>query len=141
MYKKGSEDLICSKLLSLDGVEFCSVKKSGLRVVVDMRMGDSTHIPYQTGDMKATREGEILSLTAMKGTPQKKVGDRVKSGETLVSGAVETDKGVRVTEVVARASIACTYECVVETEDKQEAFAKLGNVLLIFKLDEEDVTY
>lgn len=26
-------------------------------------------------------------------------------------------------------------------QDKQEAFAKLGNVLLIFKLDEEDVTY
>jgi hypothetical protein len=26
-------------------------------------------------------------------------------------------------------------------QDKQEEFVKLGNVLLVFKLDEEDVTY
>ncbi len=123
-YQVGNEDLICSKLLSLDGVEFCSVKKSGLRVVVEIRLGDAPRAPYQTGDMQATRTGVVLSITALKGTPQKKAGDSVQAGETLVGGWMENGEGERTeTAVIARASIACTYERVVEANSEKEAFA------------------
>lgn len=123
-YKKGNEDLICSKLLTLDGVEFCSVKKSGFRVVVDMRVSNASSPIYQTGDMQAKHEGTLLSLTALKGSPQKQVGDSVRFGETLVGAWIEVEEGnTRKTDVIARASIACVYECVVDATDTQEAFA------------------
>ncbi len=123
-YKKGREDLICSKLLALDGVEFCSVKKSGLRLKIEMRLGNAPSAVYQTGDMLAKHEGELLSITALKGTPQKRTGERVTVGETLVGAFVESEEGERKkTEVIARASIACVYECVVQSTDEKEAFA------------------
>lgn len=123
-YQSGNEDLICSKLLSLEGVEFCSVKKSGLRVVVEMRLGDSLKSEVKKGDMQATHTGEILSITALKGTPLKQIGDTVRVGETIVGGWIETADGERKgTEVIARASIACAYECAVSANDEKEAFA------------------
>ena len=124
VYERGKEDLICSKILSLNGVEFCSVKKSGLRVVVEMRLGDSPKTTYQTGDMYATREGKLLSITALKGTVVKRVGDSVLIGEPLVGAWTESADGIRrETEVIARASIACTYACEIQTADEKEAFA------------------
>ena len=123
-YQRGNEDLICSKLLSLDGVEFCSVKKSGMRVVVDMRLSPEQKNTVEKGDMQAKHTGTLLSITAVKGTAQKQVGDSVRTGETLVGAWIENAEGERQkTEVIARASIACAYECIVQTNDEQEAFA------------------
>ncbi len=121
-YKKGNEDLICSQLLSLEGVEFCSVKKSGMRLIVEMRLGDLPPTPFVQGDMQAAHTGKILAITALKGTPQKGVGEDVRSGETLVGAWIESGEERKKTEVIARASIACTYECVVQTEDEKIAF-------------------
>ena len=62
----------------------------------------------------------------------------IYDGESVV--AVMTD-----TDLVERAINSFDEQIASRTkkhlQDKQEAFAKLGNVLLIFKLDEEDVTY
>lgn len=123
-YSHKKTDWICSQMLALDGVEFCSVKKSGLRVVVEMRLGDSLKSEVKKGDMQATHTGEILSITALKGTPLKQIGDTVRVGETIVGGWIETADGERKgTEVIARASIACAYECAVSANDEKEAFA------------------
>ncbi len=123
-YPTGREDLVCSKLLSLSGMEFCSVKKSGMRVVVEMRLGDLPPVAPKKGDMQAAHEGILSSITALKGTPQKSVGEEVRIGETLVGAWLEiAEEERRETEVIARASIACAYTCVTEAEDAQEAFA------------------
>ncbi len=123
-YEEGNEDLICSRLLGLEGVEFCSVKKSGMRVVVEIRLGDLPRTLPTQGDMHARHEGVILSITALKGSLQKEVGERVSVGETLVGAWMETGEETRkATEVVARVSIACSYACTVAAADEQEAFA------------------
>ena len=36
-YQKEKEDFICAQLLTLKNVEFCSVKKSGAKVIVELR--------------------------------------------------------------------------------------------------------
>ncbi len=123
-YETGKEDLICSRLLSLEGVEFCSVKKSGMRVVVEIRLGDLPNALPTQGDMRAKHEGVIVSLTALKGTPQKQVGERVAVGETLVGAWIEFGEEERKeTEVMARVSIASTYTGVIAAEDERQAFA------------------
>lgn len=123
-YKTGEEDLVCAKLLALDGVEFCSVKKTGGYVRVEMRLSSEEKRIPQNGDMRSAYEGKLLSLTVLRGTPLKKIGDSVKRGEPLVGGWFTPEGGEQVrVQPIARASIACTYEGLVEAEDAQSAFA------------------
>ena len=123
-YKQGSEDLVCAKLLKNKGVEFCSVQKRGLYVVVDVRLSPFLEHAPQKGDMIAKRSGKLLSIVALRGTPQKKAGDSVRVGETLVSGYFETQSGEKKSvEVVARASVACTYWKSLQAASAEEAFA------------------
>ncbi len=124
-YQKGNEDLVCAKLLKNKGVEFCSVQKRGLYVVVDVRLSPFLERAPQKGDMCSKHSGTVLSIVALRGTPQKKAGDRVQAGETLVSGYFETQSGEKKTvEVIARASVACTYEKSLQAASAEEAFAK-----------------
>ncbi len=123
-YRKGKEDSVCSKLLSLRGVEFCSVQKSGLYVRVELRVSDEFPVPVRAGAYTVQHSGQILGMTVLSGTPLKTTGDTVQAGETLVGDYFVTPSGEQVkTEVVARAVIACTYEAIVEAEDEDCAFA------------------
>lgn len=123
-YKTGSEDLFCSKMLSLPGVEYCSVKKSGLRVVVELRTAPFQTPQTQTGTMTAKRDGTLLSLTVIRGTALKKQGDTLRVGEPMVGEYFLTQDGEQVrVEIIARAHIACTYEKEFFTQTQEEAFA------------------
>ena len=125
VYRKGKEDIICAKMLALEGVEYCSVQKIGHRVAVDMRLSPFPSTRTETGVMQAKHEGEIVAMTVLRGSPLKKIGDRVRLGETLVGNWFSTEEGGQVrVEIIARVCIACTYEAIVEAEDEESAFAK-----------------
>ena len=123
-YAAKNADLICSKLLSLDGVEFCSVKKSGFRVVVEIRCSSFPVKTLQKGALKARQSGEIMAITALRGALLKQKGDKIQAGETLVGDYFETVSGERKKiEVIARARIACVYETELSASDEHAAFA------------------
>ena len=123
-YQTGSEDAVCAQLLALNGVEFCSVKKSGLWVRVEIRRSPFPQPIVTRGDMQAERSGVVKAITVLKGTALKCVGDSVAVEETLVGGYFQTEDGRQIqTEVVARARIACVYEKTWEAATEQEAFA------------------
>ena len=133
-YQSGNEDLICSKLLSLDGVEFCSEKKNGLRVRVEMRLGEYGTRKLQSGNLYAAHSGEVIAITALRGTPLKAKGDSVQAGEPLVGGWFIKGEGEQVrVEPIARASIACAYEAEIEADTQDKAFA---TAYLALALDE-----
>ena len=124
-YTAKNVDLICAKLLALDGVEYCSVRKSGFKAVVELRINSFREEKLVLGDMLCPRSGRILSITALKGTALKKAGDEVREGETLVGGFFQTTDGKHVSVApIARASIACVYESLIEAKSEEEAFAK-----------------
>lgn len=136
-YRFGKEDLICAKILSQKGVEFCSVKKSGLVAVVEVRLSPFAERSLKKGDMLSSRTGKILSITALRGTALKKKGEQVQVGEPLVGGYFLTGDGEKNrVEVIARASIACTYEYVIEAQTEEEAFAKAYLELALSERDE-----
>ena len=123
-YREKNTDWICSQILALDGVEYCSVKKRGFKAVVEIRLSPFALGEYKKGDMVSAREGELLSLTALSGTPLKKTGDKVGVGDILVGGWFEKDEGQKVPmKAIARASIACIFEDRIEAETKEQAFA------------------
>lgn len=136
-YQKGNEDLVCAKLLKNKGVEFCSVQKRGLYAVVEVRLSPFLEYAPVKGDMLSKRSGTVLSIIALRGTPQKKAGDKVQAGEALVSGYFETQSGEKKSvEVIARASVACTYEKSLQAESAEEAFAKAYLELGLLERDE-----
>lgn len=135
-YTEGKAEEICARLLALDGVEFCSVQKTGLRVRVEIRLLKSEKKAFESGEMTASHTGEIIAMTVLRGTPLKKVGDSVLAGESLVGDWFETeDKGQVRVELIARVRIACTYEAEIEAENEEEAFWK---AYLLLGLRDED---
>ena len=124
-YDAKKQDVLTARLLALQGVEFCSVQKSGNRVIVDMRMSPFPKHKIEQGDMLSLREGTILSLAVLHGTPLKKVGDTVVIGEKIVGGYFLTSAGeYKGVEPIARVCVACTYAREVQATSEEEAFAQ-----------------
>ncbi len=124
-YKKGQEELVAAKLLAIPDIEFCSVKKVGNRVLVELRQSPLHTDNLQKETMISAREGKLLSLTVLRGTPLKKTGEEIRVGEPLVGNYFTTEEGGQVSvEPIARASIACAYEGVHSARNEQEAFAQ-----------------
>ena len=153
-YRAGKEDLICSKLLSLRGVEFCSVKKTGFWLRVEMRLGDIVAVTPLQGNMTATRSGKVLSIAVLSGTALKTAGDEVRAGDSLVGAWFTTpdEKGDEIrtpTEVVARVRLSCEYRAAVEAESAESAFAKAylalelsdGDAVTQKRIEERDGLY
>ena len=136
-YKAGKEDLVCSKLLKLDGVEFCSVQKVGHRVVVEIKTSPFPKTQIDENAMQAKRSGEIIAMTVLRGTPLKKVGEQVRQGETLVGNWLETEQGGQVrVEIIARVRIACVWEADMEADSAEAAFARAYLALALSDKDE-----
>lgn len=124
-YRSGKEDWICSQILALDGVEFCSVKKEGLYVLVEIRTSPFAERAERSGEMTAEHTGELVAMTVLRGTPLKEIGAKINAGEALVGNWFSTEDGEQVrVQVIARARIACTYEELVTAEDEESAFAQ-----------------
>ncbi len=124
LFQADKTDLACAQILALDGVEFCSVRKSGFFVEVEIRCSPFEKLRLQTGPLITPRDGKLLELTVLKGEPTKEVGEEVRAGETLVKDVLVTEDGGQVcVETVARAQIGCVYEASFDVETEEEAFA------------------
>ncbi len=125
IYPKGREDAVTAKLLALDGVEFCSVKKIGRRVRVEIRLSPFATDTSYKGSMQAKHAGTVVGISVLRGFALKKVGDEVAVGETLVGNwfCLTNGEQVRV-EPIARVRIACEYAYLhVGAADEESAFA------------------
>lgn len=137
-YSSKNEDEVCAKLLALKDVEFCSVQKKGLWVRVEMRLSSFPNQQFQKGEMRSVYTGEIIAITSLRGTPLKKIGDKVVEGETLIQDVFTTESGGQVrVEIIARVRIMCVYEALVCADDAESAFAK---AYLVIGADSVDVT-
>ncbi|MBQ9714539.1 MAG: sporulation protein YqfD [Clostridia bacterium] len=124
-YRAGKEDLVCAKLLALDGVEFCSVQKKGMRLQVEIRVAPFFAGDVKKGSMRAEHTGEILSITALRGTALKKKGEFVNAGELLVGDWFTAEDGEQVrVQAIARVRMSCVWEEKIEATTEEEAFAK-----------------
>ena len=123
-YDDKNADAFCAKMLALKGVEFCSIKKSGLKLYVDVRLNPVQNRYFQKGVMQAKHTGVLTALTVLRGSALKKIGEEVQAGENLVGDWYSTEDGGQVrVELIARARIACTYEGEIAADTEEEAFA------------------
>ena len=123
-YQTGKEDVICARLLTVEGVEYCSVQKKGFRLRVEIREASFVKEERKAGKMFAEREGEILSITVLRGSPLKMKGEKVRVGDALAADYHVAEDGSQTpVEIIARARISCAYDEEIVAESEREAFA------------------
>jgi hypothetical protein len=113
-YDRETAPEVTAKILALDGVSFCSVKKEGSVLKVEVQTSPQPTMP-ESGPLYSPASGEICALTVLKGEAQKAVGDRVEKGEIVVSS-----EGV----LMASVGIRCRTQTSVEAQTQEEAYQK-----------------
>lgn len=110
-----------AELLSLPGIVFAEVDKSGCVVTVTLEESEETPLPARENVLKASSAGVVEDITVLRGTALVKAGDTVEEGQTLVGGFFETEAGERKeTFAVARASILHSYTGEFASDEESE---------------------
>ena len=126
-YESGKENGICAKILALDGVEFCSVRKRGNAVIVEIRTNAFSSARRTDGDLVSSCDGVVESIVSLGGTALKKAGEPVTAGEKLVGAYfVNGEDGSAVdTFVVAKVKLVCEKRFAVDEGVDVVALARL----------------
>ena len=138
-YDQETQSEVTAKLLSLDGVEFCSVQKRGNTVRVEIRQSVLPLTCNESGDLIATRSGIIQNAVVLGGTLLKKPSEEVAEGESLVGGYIIRNEEVDSVRVVAKVCLLCVERVIAESEE--QAYSQ--SVLLVESLGGEwkSITY
>lgn len=129
-YDGKSASEITAKILALKDVSFCSLKKSGNVLRVEVQTSPSADYCRRGVSLYAAADGRVQTLTVLRGTAAVSTGDEVSAGDLLISCGDEN--GV----VMASAGLACRYEAFVKADDAQEALAAC--ILEIEALNDKD---
>lgn len=116
--KSFDKPLLSSRVLALDGVEFCSVQRQGSFIIIDVHASQNEVLQSSYSPLKASQSGVIHAITPICGTAEKSVGDAVAQGEILI-GAYEMDpNGQRIdclavgfAEIEVEGSLTLFYDC------------------------------
>ena len=82
-FPEENADLITSRILSLDGVAFSSVKKVGATLVVEVRHGSFAPDVEGQSALIASADGVVEAVFALRGVTTVTVGQQVRAGDTL----------------------------------------------------------
>ena len=130
VYPENKEEVLASKILAFEGVEFCSVQKRGNTVRVEIRQSVLPLTCNEEGDLIAVRSGTLQSAVVLGGTLLKKPGESVCEGESLIGGYMIRNDEKSPSRVVAKVRLYCVEQLIAESEE----LAYAQSVLLVESL-------
>lgn len=92
--------LLQAKVMALPDVNFCSVRRDGAYLIIDVRTGEEYVGRADYKPLKADTAGEIRRIVAVCGTAERAEGERVAAGDVLI-GAYELSEGGERTDCLA----------------------------------------
>lgn len=121
--------LMQSKIMALPDVNFCSVRRDGAYLLIDVRTEEEHTSRADDKPLVSPIDGEIYRIVAICGTAEVKEGQNVSAGGVLI-GAYELDAGggkipclaVGFAEIKAQAKLSLIYP--EESEDNANAALK-----------------
>ena len=124
-------------LMDLPSVSFCSVEKEGLVVTVTLEENAEIPVTEREKQFLSPADGVVEDLTVIRGSALVAEGEKVRKGQSLVSGAVTVGEGenavVRQTFPVARLSLVVTIEReYVSAEESEDALERAYASALLF---------
>ncbi len=110
------------KLFALGKFSFVSVSRKGMRLVVRTELTGTPPSILERGQtqMTAVEGGVVVSLKVLRGTPLVKVGDTVKRGDVVVSGAYTAGEEQKEGAVLATLVLSCTAQVVCPLPSSEE---------------------
>ncbi|MCM1437627.1 MAG: sporulation protein YqfD [Roseburia sp.] len=121
--------LMQSKIMALPDVNFCSVKRDGAYLLIDVRTDDEHVKKADYKPLNSPLSGEVYRLVAICGTPEKSEGDSVTSGEVLIGAYELSADGEKIpclavgfAEIKAQASVSLFFES--ESGENEQAAQK-----------------
>ena len=102
------------------GIAFATVYKKGNYLVVDALAAKERESDEEESDILSPCDGVIEKITALRGTPLAKEGDKVKVGTPLVGGYFLAADGFIKTSPIAEITIKTTYTLSIKLSGKDE---------------------
>lgn len=126
------EPAVLAEIMALPGVTFCTVKKQGAILTVDVQAGESSSESSKRSALLSDVNGEVTKIVAVCGTAVVSVGDRVGPGDCLI--AAYTMNGEEKTDCLAvgYAYLACAasvdYFAAEHTEEHEALAMKAADL-------------
>ncbi len=129
--------LAISRIMSLPGVTFCSVQRSGSRVEVDVECGGQSMQKPSPLPLVSPVSGVVQKIVAVCGTPAAEVGQSVKAGQKLILPVFTSASGEVLSCICAGyAHILCRAEVVTHAEEAGESAAREAVAAALLYTDE-----
>ena len=87
--------LLTSRILALPSVTFCSVQRKGSYLIIDVRTDEEHSYVTNSQSLVSKAEGEVYRIVVLSGTAERKVGESVQAGDTLIGAYRLTEEGER----------------------------------------------
>ena len=125
--------LLQAKIMALPDVNFCSVKREGAYLLIDVHTDEEHASTLDYKPLKAGASGEVYKIVAICGTPERAVGDKVAAGDTLIGAYEAAEDGERreclavgFAEILVRASVSSFYPA--ENESNTQSALKAATL-------------
>lgn len=136
----------CSSLgekivISTDGISYATVKKSGRRIIVDVKSDEEKLDPIDVSkdEILSPADGKILRLNVLSGIAVVKIGDEVKKAQPIISGQyVHDDKTIK-TYALGEAVIETKFVYEYESAGKGKQYENRAVALGKAKLGETEI--
>ncbi len=77
--------LLLSKVSALNGVEFCSVTRSGWALIIDVHTSNTPNVgEAKKSPLRAEKSGVLKNLVCICGTAEKTIGVNIAAGDVLI---------------------------------------------------------
>lgn len=126
-YAKTRGKKAVSALFSLDGVEFASVKKDGSVLTVEIRSIAENKRDLAVGALCAPRDGILFGASVLRGTLERKIGEKIARGDRLVGDYILIEDRRKNLPVIARVILLCEEQKLFHVKTISEA---VGQILL-----------
>lgn len=125
--------LLQSEIMALPDVNFCTVRRDGAYLLIDVRTEEEHTSRADDKPLKATVDGEVYRIVAICGTPEVEEGWRVTKGDVLI-GAYELNAegeqipclAVGFAEIKAHARLSLVYDK--ESEENAQSALKAASL-------------
>ena len=125
--------LLEARVLSLDGVSFCSVTRRGSYMIIEVMSGGDENTPVAYRDFVSPESGRLVRIVAVSGTPMASEGEGIERGQKLIGAYAEGEDGQRracLAVGFADIEVSRTVSVLFDEESEENAASALGGALL-----------
>ncbi len=139
-YKGIDEPALISQVLALPSVTFCSVKKSGSILYIDVECEEESADRANYSSLTADRDGTVEKVVAICGTAVAAAGEQVKKGDCLIAAYTTVNEQQISCLAVGYAVLSCSATVSSFAEEESEENLEKAYAAALLYADGGEIT-